>query len=94
MVKKKLHWTHNLKGDEWQLEYWPFIFDVEFSEYWIKQWQVFISSKYFDSGENVIYLNYMADEFGWYEKAEWAIEAVECFIINELNNKDFLLFNS
>ena len=84
-------WFNDIDNDTWELEWWPFIFTIEYKKYGIKQYVVYLSSPFFNADDNAIYFNYLTDEFGWHESLEKAQRAVETFLSNELKiDFDFL----
>ena len=87
----KLKWRfEDVDEGTYELNRWPFTFTIFKPDYWIQQYEVYVSSEYLLT-EETPRLYYLTDEFGWYESLEKAKRAVETFLSNELKiDFDFL----
>lgn len=82
-----LKWLHDIEWTSFETKVGPFNFEVFKTEYWVIQWVVKVTIDWIDATGAVLWLSYLADEFGWYETEEKAKWAVETYVSNVLHIK-------
>ena len=85
-MKNKYNRIYTKEWEERELSYKQFKFFVDFQEFWIRQWKIFVYSNFFQFWREEVMLTYKTDDFWWYETDDIAKAMVEEFIETVLNS--------